>query len=303
MKVSSDQNRHARYLAITIIMICLHWQTLASESTICVETSLADVIDKIVILRIKQERIKDLEKLQNINKELELLCRTYQSCVHSSKELDELSVRLREVDKNLWDLEDAVRVKERKQSFDQEFVTTVDSILTNNDERACIKHSINLLSGSRIIEEKSYSHIKEVGIGHTRQKEFLEPVSLAIPIPLGDLADRITILLIKKELISDPVKHSNIMTEYEILEKTLHMAITPSAEFDPLLHDLLEANRTMWDIQDKLRTKKQGCQLDDEFIQLGRQVYYTNDRRCAIKRQINNLLGSQLVEEKDYARY
>ena len=294
-----------------------------AEPTIYVETSLGDIVDKIMILRIKQERIKDQEKLRNIGIELDLLCRAYQASVVPTRELDTLSMNLLEVDKNLWDLEDAVRLKEREKCFDQEFVHLVDSIVINNDERARIKRTINLLGWSRIIEEKSYEdtvetdilgwadlieeksydQIIEIGTENTRQGQSCRPVSLFIALALGDLVDRITILLIKKDRITDPIKLSNIITEYQTLKETLDKVVAPSAQFDSLFHDLLEANSTMWDIQNKLRVKKQLDQFDEEFIEHGRLVYYTNDKRCAAKRQINLFFGSQLIEEKDYTKY
>jgi hypothetical protein len=275
-----------------------------SEKIIYVETSLGDFIDKITILQIKRERIKDSVKLINITIELESLIKTYHAHVQASKTLDELMQQLLQVNKNLWDLEDAVRLKERNKQFDQEFIGMIDAILTNNDRRACLKRSINLLCRSRIIEEKSYNHIKSVELKTCNMTDnVIQSVSLAVATPLGDLVDRITILMIKKMRIDEPEKHTNIMVELGTLETILASVVRPSAEFDVLKNDLLKANEIMWDIQDKIRVKKQLGQFDDEFINLGRSVYYTNDKRCAIKRSINDLVCSQLIEEKCYTFY
>ena len=296
-------------LTVTIVMTTIYGDNqptsrspTTEDPTIYVETSLADVVDKIMILQIKLERIKDPEKLRNIHVELDWLLRTYQEYVEVSNDLDELSMRLLEVDQNLWDLEDAVRLKEHEKCFDHEFVTIVNSILINNDERARIKRTINLLGSSRIIEEKSYAYIR-VSEQPKRTQIVQQPVSLIVPLPLGDLVDRITILLIKKDRITDTTKHAHILAEYQILNETLSKAVAPSEQFDSLLNNLLEANNTMWAIQDRLRIKKQAGEFDEEFIKLGRLVYYTNDTRCTIKRQINKLFGSQLIEEKDYTKY
>lgn len=293
-------------LSFTTMHWACHSQSapLVTQTTeIYAEASLGDVVDKILVLKIKQERIQDPAKLANINKELQLLTEAYQASTKPSEKLDELSIRLLQVNKNLWELEDSARLKEHEKCFDQEFVAIVDSILNNNDERACIKRTINLLGNSRIIEEKSYTDIIATDIDNCSESELAQPVAIMIKLPLGDLADRITILIIKKDRITDPAKHANIIAEYQILNETLKKSVDSSAEFDSLLQDLMQANSSMWDIQNQLRAKKQANQFDNEFINLGRSAYYTNDKRCAIKRQINNLYGSQLVEEKCYTNY
>ncbi len=287
---------------ILIVNACTSSLLAQDQPIIYIKTSIADVIDKIVILRIKQERINDPEKLHNITIELERLSTAFETIVEPSQDLDELSCRLLEVNKNLWDLEDAVRLKERQKCFDHEFVTMVNAILTNNDERACIKRSLNLLSGSQIIEEKSYAHIKESRT-IARKPSIDESINLIIPLSLGELVDRITILLIKKDRITEPEKLIHVIDEYEILYDTIEKALTSSREFDSLVNELRDANEAMWDIQDALRAKKLAGQFDEEFIALGRSVYYTNDKRCTIKRTINTMFGSELIEEKNYTAY
>jgi hypothetical protein len=267
------------------------------------ETSLGDLIDKILVLTIKQERIQNQEKQSNIRKELQLLLEVFQANVQPSEELDELSNRLLQINMNLWELEDAARLKERAKCFDKEFLDIVVAILNNNDERACIKRTINLLGKSHIIEEKSYTDIIETAIEACNETAHKQLISLLIPVAIGDLADRITILLIKREHIQNKGKHDHIFTEYTILHETLKQVVTPSAEFEKLFNDLFNANQQLWDIQDQLRAKKQANTFDDEFINLARSVYYVNDRRCAIKKEINMLFGSKLIEEKCYTNY
>ena len=79
--------------------------------------------------------------------------------------------------------------------------------------------------------------------------------------------------------------------------------VPKSAKLDELTQKLYNTNQQLWDIEDICRDKERNKQFDDEFIQTTRSVYMTNDKRCAIKRQINELLGSNLVEEKSYAAY
>jgi Asp-tRNA(Asn)/Glu-tRNA(Gln) amidotransferase C subunit len=265
------------------------------------ETSLGDLIDKISVLQIKQANINDPLKRTNIDKELQLLQDILQAFIKPFQQLKELSAQLLQVNKNLWTLEDALRLKEQQQCFDNEFITIVDSILTNNDERAYIKRTINVLCGSHIIEEKSYAYVKEVYIGQNCAPT--EPCTIISPLSLGDLVDRITILLIKKEFIKDPAQLSHIIEEYEILIKTLKEAIETTTAFNSLLQDLLQVNRTNWYNFDRIREKKQLKEFDEEFIKLARSVYHVNDHRCNLKKQINILYGSSLVEEKCYTKY
>lgn len=275
-----------------------------SGQQIYVETSLGDFIDKITILRIKKERIQDTAKLSNICKELNSLIECYNNAVLQTRELEDLTQQLIHVNKNLWDLEDEVRMHERTKTFDHDFVNCVKSILENNDQRACIKRTINLLGGSRIIEEKSYNHIKELDIhSPVNSQGTLQQALLSVATPLGDLVDRITILEIKLERIADVGKRANISHELDILNTILDNHISKTDQFIEIKKDLLKANTMMWDIQDAIRRQKAADCFDDEFIRLGRTVYAVNDKRVAIKRAINDLFGSELVEEKMYVSY
>jgi len=122
-------------------------------------------------------------------------------------------------------------------------------------------------------------------------------------VSLGELIDKITILQIKNERVTDPAKLINIRTELAILERTLREAVPSSEHLNSLMAELKEINTKLWVIEDDIREKESKQEFDDQFIELARSVYFTNDHRCHVKRQINELLGSKLVEEKNYAQY
>jgi hypothetical protein len=123
---------------------------------VLVPISPGELLDKITILRIKQARILDASKLANVKLELALLEQTWRDCVGASRDvaLDERA--LQNVNERLWDIEDRIRDKEAKQSFDRDFIELARAVYVCNDERAAIKKHINLQLGSRLIEEKSY---------------------------------------------------------------------------------------------------------------------------------------------------
>ena len=123
-----------------------------------VEISIGELLDKISILQIKSERITDQSKLNNIKVELESLLETWRSSSFSETEIVEELAQIREVNEKLWELEDDIRIKEDRQSFDEEFVRLARSVYVTNDQRAEIKRKINEKLGSALIEEKSYSN-------------------------------------------------------------------------------------------------------------------------------------------------
>ncbi len=122
-------------------------------------------------------------------------------------------------------------------------------------------------------------------------------------ISYGELVDKITILEIKSERITNPEKLKNIHIELDSLRETYQKYIGNSAEVAQLKQELKKVNEILWDIEDDLRAKEQGHIFDDKFIQLAREVYLNNDQRSAIKRKINMLLGSRIIEEKSYTDY
>jgi len=121
-----------------------------------IEVSVGELIDKITILEIKAERIKDPAKLRNIHRELELLQRATADHVQSGDALNTLSRDLRNVNAQLWDIEDRIRERERDKNFDAQFIELARSVYRTNDLRAELKQRINALLGSTIVEEKSY---------------------------------------------------------------------------------------------------------------------------------------------------
>ena len=123
-----------------------------------VEVSTGELVDKLSILEIKLLNIKDKEKIKNVYKELETLNPYFQDLldVYGLK-IKNLYIKLSNINKMLWDIEDAIRDKERAEEFDEEFVGLARSVYITNDQRAAVKKEINLLTKSELVEEKSYS--------------------------------------------------------------------------------------------------------------------------------------------------
>ena len=128
-------------------------------------------------------------------------------------------------------------------------------------------------------------------------------VTVSVNVAPGELIDKITILEIKLERIEDEAKLANVRIEYETLNKARDAAIAQSPELDRLSVDLKSINEALWEIEDDIRDCERAKDFGDGFVKLARAVYVTNDKRMAVKRQINDLLGSSLVEEKSYAAY
>lgn len=122
------------------------------------------------------------------------------------------------------------------------------------------------------------------------------------PISVGELFDKITILRIKMERIKDETKLSNVSRELELLEDQAE-ELTINMEVDEWVNKLHKVNETLWSIEDAIRSCEREGNFSATFVDLARQVYQQNDRRSAIKKTINILLGSDLVEEKSYLAY
>ena len=118
--------------------------------------SYGELIDKITILEIKSRRITDAAKLVNVRHELDLLNGIWTNDRASQTDISGERAQLFEVNELLWDIEDRIRLKERAQEFDQEFIELARAVYFRNDERAAFKRSINLKLGSQLVEEKSY---------------------------------------------------------------------------------------------------------------------------------------------------
>jgi hypothetical protein len=126
---------------------------------------------------------------------------------------------------------------------------------------------------------------------------------IRVPISPGELIDKITILEIKSERMTDPAKLANVRTELELLQATWKESGLPTGKVDVEWARLRGINARLWDIEDRIRDKERDRTFDAEFIELARAVYVTNDERAATKREINTKLGSKIIEEKSYAKY
>ncbi len=126
-----------------------------------------------------------------------------------------------------------------------------------------------------------------------------------IPIPgaPGDLLDKISILQIKVEKIKDALKRANASLELALLSDLRDKELPTSVDLERLFIDLKSVNETLWQIEDDIRSHERIGDFGTSFVELARGVYHQNDRRAALKRQINTLLGSDIVEEKSYTVY
>ena len=124
-----------------------------------------------------------------------------------------------------------------------------------------------------------------------------------IPVSPGELIDKITILEIKREFIKDSTKLKNVKLEYKLLTKILKNRIIDSTNLQILKQQLKEINMELWHIEDKIRELEKNKLFKTEFITLARSVYFTNDKRSKIKKKINELLNSDIMEEKSYSDY
>lgn len=124
---------------------------------------------------------------------------------------------------------------------------------------------------------------------------------MKIEVANGEIVDKITILKIKEQKIQNPEKLRNI--QKELSELLPAMQILGITESDETYQELLKTNLTLWEIEDQLRIKESKQEFDAEFIQLARSVYFQNDIRSELKRKINIMTKSTLIEEKDYIQY
>lgn len=123
---------------------------------ITIAASVGELVDKITILEIKAAKIRDDAKRRNVEAELRELSRSFEALGLGTAQILRLKAELSEVNSKLWDIEDRIRVMEREQRFDGEFIALARSVYLNNDLRARFKREINRESGSKLIEEKSY---------------------------------------------------------------------------------------------------------------------------------------------------
>ena len=122
------------------------------------------------------------------------------------------------------------------------------------------------------------------------------------PISLGELVDKISILMVKKKNIKNNDKLDQVNKELNYLQATLNNHVTKD-EINVFLNSLIDINSKLWVIEDDIRDCERKKQFDQKFIELARSVYFTNDKRANIKLDINNKFGSELVEVKSYEKY
>jgi hypothetical protein len=125
-------------------------------------------------------------------------------------------------------------------------------------------------------------------------------MQIRAPIAIGELIDKITILEIKRERISDGEKLRNVAAELAMLRDLQGQAGLDTPDMDSYARELKSLNSALWEVEDALRELETRQDFGARFIELARSVYRTNDRRAAVKRRINQAFGSDIVEEKSY---
>ena len=126
---------------------------------------------------------------------------------------------------------------------------------------------------------------------------------ILVPISPGELLDKITILRIKAARMSDPAKVANVKHELSLLEKTWKDSGAAAVDLGAEEANLTRVNEALWVIEDDIRDEELARRFGEKFIELARAVYVTNDERAAIKKRINTLSGSTIIEEKSYKQY
>jgi uncharacterized protein YukE len=126
---------------------------------------------------------------------------------------------------------------------------------------------------------------------------------ILVPVSFGELLDKIAILRIKSERISDAAKLANVRRELGALEATWAGNPASATDVGALEEALRAVNERLWDIEDAIRAKESRQEFDAEFVRLARAVYFENDERARVKRELNVALGSAYVEEKSYQDY
>lgn len=128
-------------------------------------------------------------------------------------------------------------------------------------------------------------------------------LSITIRISPGEVLDRLTILEIKAERMTDPAKLANVRHELDELGAVVAKQIPQRPEIKTLHDELKDINGRLWDIEDDIRDCERAGDFGEKFVKLARAVYHTNDSRAAVKRKINEVLGADIIEEKSYAPY
>jgi hypothetical protein len=125
--------------------------------------------------------------------------------------------------------------------------------------------------------------------------------AVLVPGAVGELVDKITILEIKAERIADAAKLANVRSELDLLREVWDQAGGSDLGLDALMEELKKSNEALWQIEDDIRECERRGDFGPRFIELARSVYRNNDRRAELKRKINELSGSSIIEEKSYS--
>ena len=126
---------------------------------------------------------------------------------------------------------------------------------------------------------------------------------IKVVLSVGELIDKITILQIKMKFIKNKEQLNNICNELDTLKPLLKENNLETPKINELFAELYKINLKLWKIEDNIREKERQLDFSDEFISLARSVYFTNDKRADIKKKINLISGSELIEEKSYTKY
>ena len=126
---------------------------------------------------------------------------------------------------------------------------------------------------------------------------------ILVPISPGELLDKITILQIKSERMSEPEKVANVQIELDALSAVWKKSVSEDSTITEIHNALKSINETLWDIEDDIRDEERAKNFGEKFIELARSVYVTNDLRAEAKKKLNLYLGSTIVEEKSYQDY
>jgi len=128
-------------------------------------------------------------------------------------------------------------------------------------------------------------------------------MELMIPVSPGELLDKLTILEIKLDRIDDEAKRANVAREHDMLSEVWRSSGLGDQSVEDMRQDLRAVNEALWVIEDDIRDEERDRRFEERFIELARSVYRRNDERAAIKRRINDHLGSPIIEEKSYRDY
>jgi Family of unknown function (DUF6165) len=156
-KERGDWNELCARMAAAIAPLAEKAESAARRAAIAIPGAVGELIDKITILEIKSDRISDEDKLENVRNELGLLQALQADEGLTDRRLETLKARLKEVNAELWEIEDNIRICEKSGDFGPTFVALARAVYKTNDKRAALKREINLLLNSTIVEEKSYA--------------------------------------------------------------------------------------------------------------------------------------------------